>query len=252
MLGSSRLFPALVASVLLSLSFVASASAPTNDGFAGAITVASLPFTTSVDASEATLESGEPSPPCAPVDHTVWFRFTTSRPVRVVGNVSDSDFTVVGAVYRGSSLSDLKFIACLEDVPSGIQSKFAFDAFPRFTYFIQLGSFGGADAGTIQLRMEVAASIEGTVRGRAGKPLAGAFVSAYDAQQRFASFASTDASGRYKLTNLSSDGYRVSFEDLSGVFTSEWYDNKPDFVSATVVPVSSGGVVTGIDATLAP
>jgi hypothetical protein len=63
----------------------AAAVAPTNDSIAGAITVPTLPFSTSLDTSEATAEEDGPAA-------TVWYEFTPPT-------TGDYDITTVGSDY---------------------------------------------------------------------------------------------------------------------------------------------------------
>ena len=54
---------------------------PGNDNFANATPVGGLPFSSSVDATTATLEAGEPMPSCAQwygPSGTIWYAFTPS------------------------------------------------------------------------------------------------------------------------------------------------------------------------------
>ena len=62
-------------------------------------------------------------------------------------------------------------------------------------------------------------------------------------------WAQTDASGTYTVTGLPAGTYKVQFSDASG-YLEQWYNNKPDYESATEVQVSAGNTTTGIDARL--
>jgi hypothetical protein len=55
----------------------AAAAPPSNDDFENATAVSSLPFTDTVDATDATPESDDPTN-CGYGDHTVWYEQATS------------------------------------------------------------------------------------------------------------------------------------------------------------------------------
>ena len=58
----------------------------------------------------------------------------------------------------------------------------------------------------------------------------------------------TDAAGRYQLGPIPPGNYRLKFHDarLAG-YIAEWWQDQPDARTATVVEVTDGQVVTGID-----
>src|SRR5262245_45493455 len=84
--------------------------APPNDDFEAAAVITSLPFNDVVDATAATLESGEAPPSCYPgTGGTVWYAFTPATS----GSVSAiAGWPFVTAVYTGDSLDALNAVAC--------------------------------------------------------------------------------------------------------------------------------------------
>ena len=90
-----------------------SAAAPSNDNFANARVVDSVPFIDSVIMAEATIEPGEPFPIPGGFDQTVWYRLTPAATgayrTSVSGSVSNSGSL---AVYRqtGTGFGGLSFI----------------------------------------------------------------------------------------------------------------------------------------------
>ncbi|MBF4764240.1 carboxypeptidase regulatory-like domain-containing protein [Nocardioides islandensis] len=97
--------------------------------------------------------------------------------------------------------------------------------------------------------------IIGTVTDSGGQPLAGVMVGVWTLPPpgQGASVYSklTDATGGYDI--FMNDGtYRVSFDDPSGAYATEYYDNKLDMETSDPVAASSAGATTGIDASLAP
>ena len=67
----------------------------------------------------------------------------------------------------------------------------------------------------------------------------------------YAGFASVAEDGSYSLGNIAPGTYKVKFSAYDLPVVSEWWDDKPDFSSATTVTLKPGQKRTGIDATLA-
>lgn len=140
------LFSALVLS--LSASTPALAAAPANDNFANAEVIGSLPFSTSVDNTEATAEANEPIG-CSFPTRTVWYSFTPTQNMAVridmVGSQVSSSVSIFLA--SGPAFSDLTFLTCT----SGSNfTNFQVDA--GQTYYLQVDSFG--QAGVLQLNLQ--------------------------------------------------------------------------------------------------
>jgi len=88
---------------------------PANDNFANAVVITSLPFSATVDNSNATFESGEPGG-CEPVNgSTIWYSFTPAQNMTVRMNMLGS--AVLGIVRlhlsTGSGFSNLTFLGCM-------------------------------------------------------------------------------------------------------------------------------------------
>lgn len=108
----------------------------------------------------------------------------------------------------------------------------------------------------INASLVAASSISGTVTGPGGAPLSGTInvnALAYSAAQGSwitASSASTDAAGNYTITGLSAGTYRVEFFDISGNYTSEYYNDVTDVDTASDVAVGVATTTSGINAAL--
>jgi PKD repeat protein len=94
---------------------VSAAVRPSNDDFASATVVLSLPFTDRLDLAAATLEPGEPdAASCTsfpPLIASAWYAFSPTAEGQL--QVSrDGNFESVGAIYTGSSLATLTQIGC--------------------------------------------------------------------------------------------------------------------------------------------
>ena len=123
---------------------------PTNDNFADATVIGSLPYSNTVDITEATTEVGEP-PSCAfgGANNTVWYSYTPATTGWVSGSfVSSSPIPVVG-VYTGASLGTLAETGCL----FGFGGRLAFEAQAGTTYHFQVGGAFG-QSGPLEFHLE--------------------------------------------------------------------------------------------------
>ncbi len=106
----------------------------------------------------------------------------------------------------------------------------------------------------IDANLEVGGQITGHVTDTSGAlDLEGAEVCAQDATSGAAvSCSHTDAEGDYALPTLPSGSYRVGFwgERQSAAYAPQYYDDRLGFFEATLVHVSVGETVSGIDAKL--
>lgn len=116
---------------------------------------------------------------------------------------------------------------------------------------------GGQTTPNIDAALGSYGKISGRVTGPDGVTgLADIVVDVYEfnpslGQWQWVSGDSTTSSGAYLVDGLVTDAYRVFFSDPAGHFMAEYYDNKPDLLSADDVPVQLGLVTAGIDASLA-
>lgn len=90
----------------------AQAAPLSNDGFAEATAIASLPFTTSEDTTQATLDSADTAvgatcsiPPEFTFSNGVWFSYTPSSTQQVQINTSGSSYGIAGGVVTGDPLA---------------------------------------------------------------------------------------------------------------------------------------------------
>lgn len=135
---------------------------PDNDDFSDATPVTALPFSDSVDVTDATVEADEPTDHCAPVANTVWYALTLDRDTAVVVDTAGSDFDTVLGVFTGSTLSDLDLITCNDDFFT-LHARVAFTAEAETTYWVQAGAFSELHEGG-QLEISFAEA------GRGGRP----------------------------------------------------------------------------------
>lgn len=126
---------------------VAVAVPPDNDDFDTARVVSTVPFTDTVDTTEATSAADDPEPECVGTGRTVWYSFTPSTNARVAADTFGSDYDTTLSVYTGSR-GDLTELACNDDAES-LQSRVTFDAVAGETYFLMAGSFFAEPSGVL-------------------------------------------------------------------------------------------------------
>ena len=150
----SRLFLALIgllAAAILALPATAGAARPSNDNFAAATVIWSLPFTDSADLTEATGEPGDPQT-CATLLQTVWYSITPSTDEFIHADASGSaNFNTEIDVYRedGSGPEGLTVVDC-----GSYGRSVAIPLEAGKTYYIAAGNAWGF-GGTLQVNVRV-------------------------------------------------------------------------------------------------
>src|SRR6266567_8035156 len=124
-------------------SLTAQLVAPSNDNFANATVIAAVPFSDSVDITDATMATGEQAPSCAlgsSSGKTVWYTFTPVA-TGLLSITINAPFSTVVAVDTSVSPGGLGEVICRS--PFGGSSTFQAQA--GTTYHFQLdGMFGGS------------------------------------------------------------------------------------------------------------
>ena len=140
-----------IAALALALPSAGNAAPPSNNDFANATSVASLPLSETVDLSEATLESGEPGGGCWPIAGSAWYKLEPTQ-TTTLQITSSAGFDRAVNVYRqfGSGFGGLSFIAC------GYQG----NATPQLqgggTYYVQVGqTTWWSSGGPLDLTLDV-------------------------------------------------------------------------------------------------
>jgi hypothetical protein len=128
---------------------------PPNDDFASATTVTEpLPFTDTVDTTDATTDVTDPEPSCVGTSHTVWYVFTPSATTFVQVDTIGSDYDTTLSAWTGTE-GNLSEVACNDDF-FGLQSQVLFEAEAGTTYYIMAGSFLDSPGGSLTLNVDVA------------------------------------------------------------------------------------------------
>jgi hypothetical protein len=139
---------ALLAGLLVLLPAPASAAPPANDDVGAATVVGALPFSDTVDTSEATTAAGDLD--CSGLDdtHTVWYTITPQTDVvlglRTTPQFPEHVFTSVATGSPGS----LSFLQC-----SSLDTQ-TLNATAGTTYFIQISSAGEDPGGLVTFGVE--------------------------------------------------------------------------------------------------
>jgi protocatechuate 3,4-dioxygenase beta subunit len=107
-------------------------------------------------------------------------------------------------------------------------------------------TLGDASEAVADATLLAGGTLTGVVTDDAGDPVGGVQVRAYTQESYYETATVTDVHGRYVMQGLDDEDYRVqaapgsSRLDLAG----EWYDDKVNYATATVVPVQNGSTVT--------
>lgn len=133
-----------------SLAFAAPvlAAAPTNDTYVGRTVITSVPFSESIDTTEATTDADDAVPGCIPpaTDASVWYEVTAAADGGLVVDVSTSTYSAGVTIATGSPGS-FSLVNCGA-------SAVGFEASAGQTYAILVFDFqadGGGNGGTLNI-----------------------------------------------------------------------------------------------------
>lgn len=138
-------FVSLFAASLLMPLAPAEAAPPSNDDFDNATVVGSLPYSTTIDTTEAT--SSPDDPVCdTGGGHTVWYRFAPGSNMRIQASTMGSDYDTVLSIWTGTR-NGLALVACRNnDAYQG--ESFTFDA-SKTTYHFMVAASGIGSGGSL-------------------------------------------------------------------------------------------------------
>lgn len=128
------------------------AAPPDNDDFDAATPISALPFTDTVDTTEATTADDDPD--CFGNGHSVWYEFTPSADLTVAATTSGSDYDTTLSAYTGTRGS-LDQVDCNDD-SGGLQSRILFEASAGTTYWLMAASFADSPGGQLVITVEEA------------------------------------------------------------------------------------------------
>jgi len=143
-------------SALILSSTPALAAPPPNDTIAGATVITALPFSDTVDTTEATMDADEEAAgqPCrnigAPdIEKSVWYKFTASANVTLLVDTRASSYTTGIAAYNGGPSAET-FVTC---GPGRIITSWAAG---ETAYFMIFGDQPGSAGGTLRITVQEA------------------------------------------------------------------------------------------------
>ncbi len=201
-------------------------------------------------------------------DDESWLLTVTSTPVApIIAPISD-DSIAVGISYTGPMPTLIEGTQpinwSLQSGPSGmtIDSSTGVVSWPnpivvgsQHTVTIRATNSAGYDEESWQLSVTTnEGSITGVVRDSAGNPLGDITVSACDYDMCLTPYSTTSQpeTGEYTITSLPSGDYRVIAGAMNPSYIPEFYNNTPDYYSASRVTVTAPDTTTGIDFSLEP
>ena len=228
----------IITAVLILVSAAPALALPVNDDLGDASSVIGLPFSDSVDASDATIEPGEPvegDEPCPPRSSTVWYEVTLETSQEVAIDTSGSDYDTTLAVYTGSNYGDMAVVACNDDTFFGLQAALSFTAEAGVTYLVQVGSFGEGPAGMLQVSFAEPGKTTGKpfiskshFRGSSADAIIEEFdeaTGAFSVTEVFLIDGQSQSKGKpSKSSSLFVSTFEESFDEVDGTFTfTEWF-----------------------------
>ena len=144
----------LVVTIVLTLALVAVfpalAAPPPNDDFGSATVIPGIPFSDSLDTTEATTAADDPD--CFGQGPTVWYAFTPGTDMSIMANTFGSDYDTTLSVYTGTQ-GNLTQLACNDDF-FGVQSRVDIDVVAGETYFFMVGAFASGPGGNLVFNVD--------------------------------------------------------------------------------------------------
>jgi len=138
------------------------ALAPTNDDINTPKTIGSIPYSETLDTTEATLAVDDPfvgdttNKPCDghnlnPGAATVWYQYSPGSEdafitLDTIGSTTSDpyiDYDTFIAVWTGTR-GNLSLIACDDDIESGFQSQLTIKALANTSYYIEVAQYNGS------------------------------------------------------------------------------------------------------------
>jgi PKD domain len=207
----------------------------TNDHFADATVINTVPFSVSEDASQATFDASDPSSGGCSNRGSVWFAYTPTSEGTIDADTFGSSYDTVLSAWTGSE-GALSRIACNDDFGS-LQSRIDFKATPGTTYYFMVArccGLGGDGGGLLTFSLD---------------QIDPADLAANDAFADAAPIASLPFSDTVDLSRSTIEPSERSPFCVSGILNSVWYAFTPatdEFVTATINQSGVGlGVETG-------
>jgi hypothetical protein len=133
---------------------VAYAAPPSNDNFANAKVVGVIAYVDNISTVEATVEGNDPQVNVECDDNliakgwkSVWYKYTAATKGIIEADTIGSDAGTPGgydtyiAVWTGTSLTNLTFVACDDDVTASKDAQVTFRAKAGVTYYVEVATY---------------------------------------------------------------------------------------------------------------
>lgn len=129
----------------------ACAQPPANDDFGSATNIASMPYSVTINTTDATKASDDSVPSCAPsTGKSVWYRYTPTSNHRIALDTYGSSFNTTLSVWTGTRGS-LTQRACNDDEGGTVQSELNLAVTSGTTYYIMVGGNTSTSGGSLKL-----------------------------------------------------------------------------------------------------
>jgi hypothetical protein len=169
------------------------------------------------------------------------------------GNPINSATTASNGGYDVNGLAAGSYIVEFFD-PSGIYAFQYFNNATTSAAATAVAVTAGQTTPAINASLATAGQITGTVTNASGGDLGGIYVTAYQTDGSggwsYVNDTTTNATGSYNLGGLATGDYKVEFQDYSGTYATQYYNNQPSLAAANDVSVTAGQTTSAINATL--
>jgi PKD repeat protein len=203
----------------------------TNDHFANATVIHTVPFSVDEDTSQATFDPSDPSE-CS--NHgSVWFAYTPTSEGTIDADTFGSSYDTVLSAWTGSE-GALSLIACNDDFGS-LQSKINFQATPGTTYYFMVAQCcgtGGDGGGLLTFSLD---------------QIDPAALAGNDNFADAAPIASLPFSDTVDLSRSTIEPSERSPFCVLGMQNSVWYAFTPATTEFVTVTVNQSGVGVGVE-----
>jgi PKD repeat protein len=203
----------------------------TNDHFANATVIHTVPFSVDEDTSQATFDPSDPSE-CS--NHgSVWFAYTPTSEGTIDADTFGSSYDTVLSAWTGNE-GALSLIACNDDFGT-LQSKINFQATPGTTYYFMVAQCcgtGGDGGGLLTFSLD---------------QIDPAALAGNDAFADAAPIASLPFSDTVDLSRSTIEPSERSPFCVVGMQNSVWYAFTPATTEFVTVTVNQSGVGVGVE-----
>lgn len=116
---------------------------PENDNFNYPKDISSLPYEDETDTTYATVSGDDPEIGLCSISgsgvSTVWYKYEPATDTAISINTFESDYDTFIAIWKGTDLNDLRFVACNDDTGGTKQSEVAIRVTGGKAYYIEIG-----------------------------------------------------------------------------------------------------------------